>query len=536
MKKIVLFLAAILFASAIFKGGVLLVDKLNLFQAETVEASGDVITGEMDRTSLDLSKGEIVSGRFVLTTFARIGVGVFDQNGILVRKLYMNSEGIQAGAYRGEWDGTNDSGQAVPSGNYHINFTAKDYYWRTIGFYQSSNITVINPLKPINQNSNSTNTNTNNEIEVPYYPVEGAGAGNIQLTSSESIAIAFKADKTGKVGGIMLNWISKGAYGAGNRGLFSAKIVKPDVNNYPSDQIVAIATSNLTPNVDIPSLTFPFNNPTLEAGKTYYLIIKNIASNPQYNWSSTNTMMTREQPIGARGSLLKFRSGSWVTWANWQNAWWNTSCAEFPAERANSSFVSVGLKWTDNAMTGLAYTSSTVDVPPRITAKTHLGEKIVWPFANKTIRKVSVSLIEYTAGAIKYHLSDSSGRDLASGNLAFDPIQPHRTCGMRVEEWAVANLSSAITLEQNKTYYLWLESTGDYGQYVPWTNGDSGWATITWGGTGSRLIYRDTYNLSSTQLSNPTTWLNSWSESSTRIDVDRLGGGRAQADLTFKFE
>jgi flagellar hook assembly protein FlgD len=64
--------------------------------------------------------------RFLLPEPAPVSLSIYDLQGRLVRTLLKPGR-IEAGVHSAVWDGTNDSGNQVPSGIYFCRLTAGNY-------------------------------------------------------------------------------------------------------------------------------------------------------------------------------------------------------------------------------------------------------------------------------------------------------------------------------------------------------------------------------------------------------------------------
>ena len=320
--------------------------------------------------------------------------------------------------------------------------------------------------------------------------IEGCGSANFGWLKypGEKYGIAFRAPKSGTITQITLQWKAAGAYGGGNLGTYTFELQSNGPGNFPSGQDLA-STINVNPITAMDGrnegyLHFSLSA-ALNAGTIYHLVISNTDPDPQTNWSSPNTMMTRIVPwdgTGNRGEV--FDSGSWKPWGSMdpENVF-NTTGSNF----VNSAHSPTMLTWSDGSNTGDPYYSALVGQRAYFYGNNRAGEFITWNNPTATISRIGLPVgILNQPAPLYYHFDTAAGNELASGVIA--------SAGQSstIPTWVYAN--ATLTLTQGQQYRLWFaspDSTADncYYQYVPYgDNEPASWVECSWGGSASNYI------------------------------------------------
>jgi len=318
--------------------------------------------------------------------------------------------------------------------------------------------------------------------------IEGCGSADFEWLKfpGNKYGIAFVAPKSGAITQIALQWKQGGAYGSGNRGMFSFQLQTNGPGNFPSGTVLGHA-DNLLPD---PSMngneSGPFYIPisaTLTAGQKYHLVVTDTDPSPGTNWSSPNTMMTRIvawDGTGCRGEYLDGNTGQWSPWAS------SDSMNLFNVARdnlVNGAHSPLWLKWADNTYTGDPYYSAFVKERAYFYGALRAGEYFVWNQASVTIKRIGLPVGKTGApGALRYHFEKIGAGELVSGTIATaDQIGT-------VPTWVYANVT--VPLDTGSSYRLWFDSpaspnqSNSYWQMVPYGDDHPAeWLECGWGGT-----------------------------------------------------
>ncbi|MCX6216502.1 FlgD immunoglobulin-like domain containing protein [Spirosoma sp.] len=85
-----------------------------------------------------------VSGSFTLPVAARATLGVYAQNGELVRTVYAGVQ-KEAGTYTETWDGKNDLGETLPEGDYKLRLQTNNVQYKWMGVLGNTSFNRANP-------------------------------------------------------------------------------------------------------------------------------------------------------------------------------------------------------------------------------------------------------------------------------------------------------------------------------------------------------------------------------------------------------
>lgn len=326
------------------------------------------------------------------------------------------------------------------------------------------------------------------EIELGQ-TIEGCGSANFDSVRYPGVklGVAFKAPKTGTVNRVTIQWKKSGLYGAGNYGRYTFEFQSNGSGNFPSGTVLA-SVKNVNPSTAMSAMDGALQvdiSVSLTQDQIYHLVIYNTDPNPEFNWSSPNSLMTRVEPwdgAGYRGAI--YFEGQWHPWSSSDEA------HIFNPERrrdVNGSHVPLMLTWADGTHTGDPYYSAAVGQGAFFYGSNKAGQFIQWDRPSATIKKIGVSVGKFgQPGALIYHLEKIGAGELASGviaNAGQIGVTP---------TWVYATLPTAVTFEQGQSYRLWFESpdsaskTNCYFQYVPYGESTPAeWIECGWGGAAS---------------------------------------------------
>ncbi|MHB0937406.1 MAG: type II secretion system protein [Armatimonadota bacterium] len=366
----------------------------------------------------------------------------------------------------------------------HIFITEKDYDLRHneryIAGYLDGHTALVRPAVALAPESDLGQT------------VEGCGSANFDSVqyAGVKLGVAFRAPKTGTVNQVTIQWKKSGLYGAGNFGRYTFELRSNGSGNFPSGSVLASVT-NVNPNTAMNDLDGALQvdlSTSLTEGQIYHLVIYNTDPNPEQNWSSPNSLMTRVVPwdgTGNRGAI--FIQGQWKPWTSRDSAQiFNPGRLRY----VNGSHVPTMLTWSDGSCTGDPYYSAAVSQGAFFYSSTKAGQFMQWDQPSATINKIGVSVGKFgSPGTLLYHLEKIGGGELATGSIA-----NAAEIGV-TPTWVYATLPSSITLEQGQSYRLWFESptsankSNCYFQYVPYGESNPAeWLGCGWGGTASSYI------------------------------------------------
>lgn len=447
---------------------------------------------------------------------------VKDSANNIVKNL-KNFASVSVGTYNFPWDGKNDGGLIVASGDYVVANEIK-LTDGTTAVSGSAKVAITTatpppPTAPAPTPPPATNTELGNLIE-------GVFSANFDwFKSDQNFGITFTPEKSGQLAGINIQWKSGSSYGYNTpgspsshtvssakkeHGVYKVEIQESGTNGYPSGRVLtlaeniypedamALASGRTIANPDTEQCTcdgsFQVNfttKPTLVAGKVYHVVIDNTASNPSTNYSSVNTLASR---ILTGTSIGGNNRGEYWNKTIWQP--WTTTDSDNhfqPATRSNNldgSHVPVLLRWSDGSFSGDPYYSAaSQNRHPALYGSNTMGQKIVWSGSNSVINKIGLPVFltgSAPAGDLLYHIDLPDGTSL-TGTIA------NKADVTGTPKWFYADVTP-FSLENGKTYKLWFNSpsstsAGYYSQNPPYgQNLPSVWLENGWGGTASRAI------------------------------------------------
>jgi hypothetical protein len=181
--------------------------------------------------------------------------------------------------------------QVVPSVGFPALVAGTQYYYRIVskdssgnaGYYESSfttsgsipapSVSVFGP-------------------GVPAIATSGGGKQNVRMTNG-SIGIRFTAHASSQVSSITLPFSNRTTgYGSGNGGTYRIGIQALNASGLPTGTFLGQSVDFTTPILTSPaswSKRMNFSSgPTLVAGTNYAVVIQNIGSSPDSNWTSYN--------------------------------------------------------------------------------------------------------------------------------------------------------------------------------------------------------------------------------------------------------
>lgn len=446
-------------------------------------------------------------------------LSVKDANNTIV-KILADFASVPVGNYTRIWDGKNTAGQIVPNGDY---LTANEIKLTdgSIALSGSATVTVAAaaPSPPLPPPPTPVITELGNTIE-------GAFSANFDwFKYGNKFGITFTPDKSGKLGGVNIQWKSGSSYGYNapgtpsphtvasakrEHGIYRVEIQESGSNGYPAGTILT-ATDNIYPedamalakgrvvtNPETEQCTCDgsfqvnfANQPTLEAGKTYHVVITNTASNPSTNYSSANTLASRiieGATVGGNNRGEYWNGSIWQPWTTKDSGNYFQTIFN---NNLDGSHVPVLLRWVDGSFSGDPYYSAgSQSRHPTLYGTNNMGEKIVWNGDNATIVKIGVPIsrsgANAPAGDLLYHIDLPNGTSL-SGTMAKGSDMGS------MPKWVYADVTPFV-LETGRTYKIWFNSpnsnsTDYYAQHIPYgQNVPSVWQEQGWGGTTSRAF------------------------------------------------
>lgn len=448
-----------------------------------------------------------------------------NQNEVEVRSI-ANATSFNAGPAAKVWDGKDAAGSTVADGTYTITLAQR---------INGGNVTRGTATISIQNTTNGGDTSATAEYG---NTIEGTFSANYNwfATAGNKFGISFTADKSGPLGGFNIQWKSGSSYGygAGNtasghtvsyaksqHGVYKFEIFNNGNDNFPAgtaissveniypEDAMSLASGRTVTNPDTEicncdgsmqiNLT---NQPALEEGKIYHLVITNQSENPAANWSSPNTLQTRINTgtyLGGENNAENFQDGRWTPWVSQHNLYQPNPSAK--VNNLDGSHAPILLRWADGSYSGDPYYSAaSQNRHPALYGTNKAGESILWKESNTSISKIGITVfkertktstseiltnenVPAPAGDLTYHLQLPDGT-IKSGILA-------RGSEMTVKpEWKYAAITP-VTFETGKTYKLWFDSPNSisaawyghdpvYGQGLP-----ALWLNYTWGGTES---------------------------------------------------
>jgi hypothetical protein len=162
------------------------------------------------------------------------------------------------------------------------------------------------------------------------------------------------------------------------------------------------------------------------------------------------------------------------------------------------------LTWADGTTTGDPYYSAAVKSGAYLWGDNAASEYLVWNQPTADVCGVGLSVGRLgTPGALRYHIADASGAEIAAGQLA--PSGP----GEEVPAWVYADLPAPVTLTCGQAYRLWFDSPDSpdaencFYQHVPYGEATpTAWLESGWGGTAS--CFADSADGGATWAARPT--------------------------------
>jgi flagellar hook assembly protein FlgD len=437
-------------------------------------------------------------------------------------KTMANFANVNPGSYNFSWDGKNDSGQIVSSGDYLVANEIK-LADATTAISGSAKVAVLTTAPPPpTPPAPAPPTVINNELG---NTIEGVFSANFDwFKMDDKFGITFTPEKSGQLGGINVQWKSGSSYGynapgtpsphtvtsaKNEHGVYRFEIQESGADGYPSGTVLT-STENIYPEdalalasgrvISSPnteqctcdgSLQVNFaNKAALTAGKVYHVVITNTAANKSTNYSSVNTLASR---ILTGTSIGGNNRGEYWNRSIWQ-PWTTTDADNFfqPSTRSNNldgSHVPVLLRWADGTFSGDPYYSAASQSRhPALYGSNSMGEKIVWAGTGTVINKIGLPVYREgaasPAGDLLYHIDLPNGATL-TGTIA------KASDVTAAPKWFYADITP-FSLENGKTYKLWFNSPGStsngyYSQTPPYGQGTPGvWLEKGWGGTASR--------------------------------------------------
>lgn len=418
--------------------------------------------------------GESTTIAYTVPEAANVQVAVRDGGGAAIRLLL--TAAVSPGAATVVWDGRNDAGVVVADAVYTVAIEGTTASGTSITA-ASGQVRVAIPLpQPVDYGQT----------------LEGVGSANYNWLQSADVkfAIAFRAPKSGAITEITAQWRTATGYCDGNLGRFTFELQTNGLDDFPSGTVIGRATG-IRPVTDgyvvVPIAAM------LGEGQIYHLVITNTAANPDLNWSSPNTLMTRVHPWDATGfCAAAFVDGGWHPWSSRWNEF-NKSGDNY----VNGSHSPLMLRWSDGSTWGDPYWSSAVSSSPmQLWDRQQAGEQIVWNQPDVTIRQIGISVkrVGYP-GPLLYQLEEVKPNGLAT-RLASGTIASATQVSSQLLTWVYASLRQPVTLRRGHTYRLWFNNPcshnrkNRYEQYPVYGREEiPEWLEGGYGGTKSCYIY-----------------------------------------------
>jgi len=316
---------------------------------------------------------------------------------------------------------------------------------------------------------------------------EGYGSANWSWGRYKGykFAISFKPAMSKTLDSIWIVWKSASGYGGGNLGTWTFELHADNAANHTPAPAVLQTTKRKA--VKVTGLRKPpdgylkvnLPNVAVTAGKIYHLVIYNTDKNPQKNWSSPNTIMSRPDIPWQGEGCMSYDGKKWSPWGSLSN----------PVAPGQGGRAAYALVYTDNTAEGLPYYSATMRF---IFQATYEGEVFPWnsPTVSVTGLGTSVFSAGTPAGPLRIVLEEVDGIILTD-QILVNPAQVSA-----VPTWFTVTLPTPITLEQGKNYRLSLradtctDTNNCYVITMPYSSQQvPGWMAATWGGSGSYGIF-----------------------------------------------
>ncbi|HEY3377989.1 MAG TPA: hypothetical protein VGL77_10910, partial [Armatimonadota bacterium] len=342
---------------------------------------------------------------------------------------------------------------------------------------------------------------TDTEFGQPFIGCGRADFDGFKNGSGTSVAISFKASRSGAIASLAFPWRSGSGAGAGNGGRYDVALHSNLLDsNTPAGEVLAqllgvdMATY-MGGSSDGPAC-LPLSV-ELVAEQIYHLVITNTATPSGSNYGSLSTVMDQVTAWSDWASsgrdarlLCRVNSGAWGPWGSAGNQWHTSGGTDF-----NGSHVALLIAWADGVVTGNAYQANTLDTSMRLNSGTvKIAERFTLAHPH-TLDILGVALRKVGNPGRLHYLIETAPNAGDVGTVIMTGTFPSAALaglGASPQAMAYHTLPSPVPLAADTAYriafYVDAETAGSanyYEQNPPYSFVQENWTAASWGGGAS---------------------------------------------------